>query len=264
MPELIKGPSWSEFIITDTGLNLRTEVIAEKGSIDFVYAEIGEGKPTTQEEIPNISSVIIPKGRVPVVKSFMDNNNNHIMFVKIDNKDFNEEILVTEVAVYAKKVGTDTIVLYGYAYCIIGAAILPPNNAQRRAWNLVFDTKISRTSDVTIIYDGSGVFVPYDVYDAHLPTHKIVEIPEASYLYTYTLYESIGGMPLAMPDLCSSSVLTEVPCSPMIDLNSGTTSIRTIQRYSGRAWNVSKYGDRAYLLVADGDHSGDALILVRR
>ena len=160
------GPYWSEFYITDSGLRLRTEVIAEKGTIEFSRAEVGEGKPTSVLSIGTMTGLVTPKEGAYVVRSFVNSENNHCMIIKIDNEDFANEVLVTEVGVYAKKAGTDTEILYGYAYCLAGYAPMPAGADGHRVWNLVFNTKISRASEVTIVYDGTGVYLSYEEFEA--------------------------------------------------------------------------------------------------
>jgi len=138
---------------------------AEKGTIEFSRAEVGEGKPASILNIGTMPGLITPKEAAYVVRSFADRDNSHAMVIKIDNELFANEILVTEVGVYAKKAGTDTEILYGYTYAQLGYAPMPAGEDGRRTWNLVFNTKISRSTNVTIVYDGSGVCFTFEEYE---------------------------------------------------------------------------------------------------
>lgn len=166
------GPIWSEFYITDAGLRLRTEVIAEAGTIVFSRAEVGEGKPGSLLEIGTMTGLVTFKEPAYVVRSFaISAENTHGMVIKIDNEQFNNEVLVTEVGVYAKKEGSDTEILYGYAYALVGYASMPAGADGHRTWNLVFNTKISRSSGVTVNYDGSGVFLSFKEFEFALSNY---------------------------------------------------------------------------------------------
>ena len=197
------GPYWSEFYITDSGLRLRTEVIAEKGTIEFSRAEVGEGKPASVLSIGTMTGLATPKEDAYVVRSFVNSENNHCMIIKIDNEDFANEVLVTEVGVYAKKAGTDTEILYGYAYCLAGYAPMPAGTDGHRVWNLVFNTKISRASEVTIVYDGAGVYLSYEEFEAAISDYYTraevdallvnkANVPEVEWYYPPLLNEIIN------------------------------------------------------------------------
>lgn len=174
------GPVWSEFYITDAGLRLRTEIIAESGSVEFTRAEVGEGKPASILDIGTMTGLVSYGEPAYVVSSFADTGNCHAMVIKIDNEQFAGEVLVTEVGVYAKKAGTGTEVLYGYAYALAGYAAMPASADGLRTWNLVFNTKISRSSDVTVTYDGAGIYLSFDEFAQAISSYYTkTEVDEA-------------------------------------------------------------------------------------
>lgn len=179
MPTL-SGPAWSRFFITDAGLALRTQIIAEQGEINFTRGAIGEGKPLSEDQIGAMTALVVYKEPAYVVRSFAVEANTHGMVIKMDNAveeaEFQEEVLVTEVGVYAKCVGTDTEILYGYSYALSGYAPMPAAVNGHRTWNLIFNTRISRSSGVTVTYDGSKVYVTFEELEqavaSYIATHN--------------------------------------------------------------------------------------------
>ena len=155
--------NWSSFHITDKGLDLRQRAIAEKLDINFIRAEIGEGKPSSESDVWTMTALISSAKEVTIYRS-VASGANHCMVIQINNFGYTDEILMREIGVFAQlqdnlgnPVGGE--VLYGYSYTIHGYDPIPSGSSSPRVWEITMDVAISRSADIRIIYDGSAVFV---------------------------------------------------------------------------------------------------------
>ena len=178
---------WSDFIIVDNGLALRQQAVATGYQVAFVFAEIGEGIPSDPSDIPLMTSLVQFAQRAVVLPSSSTGSTHHLN-VRIDNTDYPTAVLMREMAVYAKLIppnnpgnivaGSQTPVeflaptLYGYAYTIQGFESIPAGSEFHRIWTVGIDTKLSRSTSVVIIYDGSTVFVTHDDLDDAIKIHN--------------------------------------------------------------------------------------------
>ncbi|MDL2288760.1 hypothetical protein LJC32_05220 [Oscillospiraceae bacterium OttesenSCG-928-F05] len=111
----------------------------------------------------------------------------HHVDVQIDNMDFQNAIAMREMAVYAQIVTPDegdpalddpdviaflTPTFYGYSYCTSGYESIAAGSEFHRIWTIGVDTQISRSSSVTIVYDGSGVYATFDSLE---PVQEMVQ-----------------------------------------------------------------------------------------
>ncbi len=154
MPNVIT--KWSQFYVTDAGLRLRQRAIASEGLIDFCYAKIGQGVPINPANIPLMTDIVLPAEQVPVVRSEADGV-THYAGVRIDNADFAEPVLMTEIGLFAR-IGDEETILYGYTYAEQGYDSVPAGKVSHYVWLVGIDTVISRATSVTFTYDGSKVY----------------------------------------------------------------------------------------------------------
>jgi len=171
---------WSDFIITNSGLALRQKAIALGLQVRFVYAEVGEGVPADPSLIPIMTSLVLFKERAGIARSASGEATHHVDII-VDNLRFEESFPMREQAVYARieqpedpestalldpeLEGFFEPVLYGYAYTLNGYESVPAGKQQHRLWTIGVDTLISRSMEITIVYDGSNVYVNNDQID---------------------------------------------------------------------------------------------------
>jgi len=168
---------WSDFIITDNGLNLRQAAIGLGCKVDFVYAEIGEGVPSDPSQIPLMTALVQFTQRTAIALSAVSGP-THFIDLLIDNKEYTEPILWRELAVFAKLIPPETSldnpipevllspVLYGYAYTTQGYESIPAGTDFHRTWSIGIDTKLSRSTSIIISYDGSKVYATIEALGA--------------------------------------------------------------------------------------------------
>lgn len=174
---------WNPFIITNKGLELRQRSIATGATITFNYAKIGQGVPSNPATIPSMTDIISAAEQVPVVRSESDGV-THSVGIRIDNADFEQPVLMTEIGLFAS-IGQETPVLYGYTYATQGYDSIPAGSTSHYVWTVSIDTVISRAQSISFTYDGSGVYVTEAEMAASLAkksdvkhTHTIADITD--------------------------------------------------------------------------------------
>lgn len=174
---------WNPFIITNKGLELRQRSIATGATITFNYAKIGQGVPSNPETIPSMTDIVSAAEQVPVVRSESDGV-THSVGIRIDNADFEQPVLMTEIGLFAS-IGQETPVLYGYTYATQGYDSIPAGSTSHYVWTVSIDTVISRAQSISFTYDGSGVYVTEAEMAASLAkksdvkhTHTIADITD--------------------------------------------------------------------------------------
>lgn len=175
---------WSEFFISDMGLALRQAAFAHGLRPAFIYAEIGEGVPPDPSEIPLMTALALPardeKGatiKAPVKRSLSIGSTHHVDIV-IDNKDYKTAIIMREIALYAMLENPNPDepedpdlavffkpVLYGYSYTLKGYESIPTGKEFHRIWTIGADVAIARSKEISIIYDGSTIYVSHEDID---------------------------------------------------------------------------------------------------
>ena len=154
---------WSQFFLTDAGLRLRQQSIATGAELTFCFAKIGQGVPTNPENIPLMTDVVLAAEEVPVVRSEAEGA-THYVGVRVDNKDFEQPVLMTEIGLFAK-IGGDEPILYGYTYATQGYDSIPAGKVSHYIWTIGIDTVISRAQSISFIYDGSKVYATEEEVD---------------------------------------------------------------------------------------------------
>lgn len=154
---------WSTFFITDAGLRLRQQSIATGVELKFCGAKIGQGVPANPLNIPNMTDIVSAAEEVPVVRSISEGV-THCIGVRIDNTDFKQPILMTEIGIFAT-IGEDEPVLYGYTYATQGYDSIPAGNVSHYVWTIGIDTVISRAQNISFVYDGSKVYATEEEID---------------------------------------------------------------------------------------------------
>lgn len=174
---------WNPFIITNKGLELRQRSIATGATITFNYAKIGQGVPSNPATIPSMTDIISAAEQVPVVRSESDGV-THSVGIRIDNADFEQPVLMTEIGLFAS-IGQETSVLYGYTYATQGYDSIPAGSTSHYVWTVSIDTVISRAQSISFTYDGSGVYITEAEMAASLAkksdvkhTHTIADITD--------------------------------------------------------------------------------------
>ncbi len=154
---------WNEFIITDAGLRLRQQTIATGAELTFCFAKIGQGIPSNPENIPLLTDIISAAEQVPVVRTEADGV-THRVGVRVDNADFAEPVLMTEIGLFAR-IGDEEPVLYGYTYAKQGYDSIPAGKVSHYIWTIGIDTVISRAHNISFSYDGSKVYATEEEID---------------------------------------------------------------------------------------------------
>ena len=174
---------WNPFIITNKGLELRQRSIATGATITFNYAKIGQGVPSNPATIPSMTDIISAAEQVPVVRSESDGV-THSVGIRIDNADFEQPVLMTEIGLFAS-IGQETPVLYGYTYTTQGYDSIPAGSTSHYIWTVSIDTVISRAQSISFTYDGSGVYITEAEMAASLAkksdvkhTHTVADIAD--------------------------------------------------------------------------------------
>lgn len=174
---------WNPFIITNKGLELRQRSIATGATITFNYAKIGQGVSSNPATIPSMTDIISAAEQVPVVRSESDGV-THSVGIRIDNADFEQPVLMTEIGLFAS-IGQETPLLYGYTYATQGYDSIPAGSTSHYIWTVSIDTVISRAQSISFTYDGSGVYITEAEMAASLAkksdvkhTHTIADITD--------------------------------------------------------------------------------------
>lgn len=154
---------WSQFYLTDAGLRLRQQTIATGAELVFCYAKIGQGVPINPANIPLMTDIVSAAKEVPVVRSEAEGV-THYVGVRVDNKDFEQPVLMTEIGLFAK-IGEDEPVLYGYTYATQGYDSIPAGKVSHYIWTIGIDTVISRAQSISFTYDGSKVYATEEEID---------------------------------------------------------------------------------------------------
>lgn len=184
---------WSQFFLTDAGLRLRQQSIATGAELVFSFAKIGQGVPINPANIPLMTDIVSAAEEVPVVRSEAEGV-THYVGVRVDNKDFKQPVLMTEIGLFAK-IGDDEPVLYGYTYATQGYDSIPAGKISHYVWTIGIDTVISRAQSISFSYDGSKVYATEEEID------RLIQAFDA-------FKEEIRGglMPSDMPEQVSAAV----------------------------------------------------------
>lgn len=154
---------WSQFFLTDAGLRLRQQSIATGAELIFCFAKIGQGVPINPANIPLMTDIVSAAEEVPVVRSEAEGV-THYVGVRVDNKDFKQPVLMTEIGLFAR-IGDDEPVLYGYTYATQGYDSIPAGKTSHYIWTIGIDTVISRAQSISFSYDGSRVYASEEEID---------------------------------------------------------------------------------------------------
>ncbi len=157
------------FELTEKGLELRQLAIAgskndnDKICVVFTKGAIGQGRPTDDNDIFYMTSLVDPVMDVPVKESYADHV-NHVVTVVVDNTNIPHETNMTEIGVFAKLINPldNTVVmgeiLYGYTYTDKYDYIpMPYNYVMTR--EISFNTVLSKADNINISLDNSKVYV---------------------------------------------------------------------------------------------------------
>ena len=176
--------NWSPYYITDAGRALRQLSIAEGKQMVFTRAVIGTGKPADPATIDEMSGLVAFAKDVIIKRSYAIEA-NHLIVVRVDNSGYTQDVLMTEIGVYAKidDQEDNQAILYGYAYSLDGYVLIPAqtSNTNRKIYEITLDTYLSRSSDIQIVFDSSTIFVSHaDLDDAVESIDATIESLDAS------------------------------------------------------------------------------------
>ncbi|MFV0241373.1 MAG: hypothetical protein ACK5H4_15215 [Lacrimispora sphenoides] len=175
---------WSPFILTDNGLALRQRAIAGDGTLSFAYAKIGEGIQININEIPLMTDLVTPSEEVPVIRTEATGA-THILGVRIDNQDFAQPVLMTELGVFAQ-IDDEAPIMYGYSYATQGYDSIPAGSTSHYVWTITIDTVISRATSITFNYDRSDLYVTFN--DLNVLDYRVTvlesQMTQAGYYYS--------------------------------------------------------------------------------
>ncbi len=194
---------WSQFYLTDMGLRLRQQTIATGAELTFCFAKIGQGVPIKPENIPLMTDIISAAEKVPVVRSEAEGV-THSVGVRIDNKEFKQPVLMTEIGLFAQ-IGEEEPVLYGYTYATQGYDSIPAGKVSHYTWTIIIDTVISRAQSITFSYDGSKVYATEEEFDelkqqiAKLDTSGISSLNIAIPISGWAENTDTGGLFIDIP-----------------------------------------------------------------
>ncbi len=166
---------YHEFEITEQGMALRQAAIAGASGkdlkIEFTRGAIGGGRPSPEADLYFMVGLISPLFDVPIKESYAQNQ-SHIMTVVIDNSNIQEEVLMTEIGIFARLVDTVTNeiivpeILYGYTYTY-KYDYIPVGREYPVYREISFDTVLSKNGKFEIVYDKTKVYATHqDIEDA--------------------------------------------------------------------------------------------------
>lgn len=167
---------WAALILTDDGIETRQKVIAENLGLRFTRATISNGVSADDDNVFQYTGVKSPIMNMAVKTSFGDYD-IHRIEVLLDNHDLTDEIYIREIGIFSRIEGTGRELMYGYTYAKKGYEVLPGLSSGRRAYNLVFNARFSRTENVEIIYDASAVYATREGFELLYPTEHVASIP---------------------------------------------------------------------------------------
>jgi hypothetical protein len=158
---------YKPFVLTELGLQLRQQVIAgakdgNKYTVDFTRAVIGQGRPAAEDDMYTLTAVVSPVADMPVKESYAEGY-NHIIVAVVDNQNILDAIMMTEVGIMARLLNADGTVaqeeiLYGYTYTNRYDYLPDPASGYIIQREMLFDTVISRTANVSVTFDASKVY----------------------------------------------------------------------------------------------------------
>jgi hypothetical protein len=160
---------YNAFELTQQGLELRQRAIAEGLSVHFTKGAVGEGRPAQGEEIRLLEDLITPVLDVPIKESLAEHV-NHIMTIVIDNTELQQDLLMTEIGIYAKLVNSETgeevipEILYGYTFTD-GYDYIPVATIHFIHREISFNTVLSQDGTFEIVFDKSRVYVTREEFD---------------------------------------------------------------------------------------------------
>ena len=162
--------NWSPYYITDAGRALRQYSIAEGKEIAFNRAAIGTGRPADPSTIDGMSGLVAFAKDVIIKRSYAIEA-NHLSIIRVDNTGYTQDVLLTEMGVYARTSDQEDnqAILYGYAYALDGYVLIPAQTSvtNRKIYEVTLDTYLSRSTDIQIVFDSSSLFVSHaDLDDA--------------------------------------------------------------------------------------------------
>ena len=156
--------TWSQYYITNAGRALRQKSIAEGKKIVFTRGAIGTGTPADPSDVGGLSGLLVYVKDITIKTSFAIDA-NHLMVARIDNAGYAQDVLMSELGIYAKIDDPDSPqeILYGYAYTLSGYILIPMQTSatNHKIYELTLNTYLSATSDIEIIFDSSTIFVSH-------------------------------------------------------------------------------------------------------
>ena len=153
--------TWSDYYVTQRGRALRQHCIAEKKNIEW-RAAIGTGTPIAFDD--NMTGLVCYVTDVHIKKSYAIEE-NHLQIVRVDNKGYEHDVLMSEIGVWAKIEGEpdDKEIFYGYAYALGGYTKIPAQTSatNRKIHEITLDTHLGRATEIQMIYDDSTLFISH-------------------------------------------------------------------------------------------------------
>lgn len=154
---------YSAFEITEKGLALRQMAIAKGLKVDFTRGAIGEGRPSGDLEPYFMTELVSHAADVPIKESYAQEK-NHIMTIVIDGTALQNDVMMTEMGIYARLIDTETDqeimpeIVYGYTYTS-KYDYVPAGEEYNLYREISFDTVLSRDGKLKIVYDKTKVYV---------------------------------------------------------------------------------------------------------
>ena len=235
--------NWSPYYITDAGRALRQLSIAEGKQMVFIRAVIGTGKPADPATIDEMSGLVAFAKDVIIKRSYAIEA-NHLIIVRVDNSGYTQDVLMTEIGVYAKidDQEDNQAILYGYAYSLDGYVLIPAqtSNTNRKIYEITLDTYLSRSSDIQIVFDSSTIFVSHaDLDDAVESIDATIENLDASQIgLELEAFPGANTIAAAFTEVASqmankanvaSPAFTGTPTAPTAAAATNNTQIATTQ-----------------------------------
>ncbi len=189
---------YKPFVLTEQGMKMRQSVIAGEYVMDFTRAVIGQGRPASEDDMFALTAVVSPAADMPVKESYVENF-NHIIVAVVDNVKLTEAVMMTEVGIMARmldKAGkvVKPEILYGYTYTTRYDYLPNPASGYIVQREMMFDTVISRTANVSVTFDASRVYAT--VRD--LEDHAFNPNAHTPYPLGFTFNHGLGRYPGVM------------------------------------------------------------------
>lgn len=179
MSDSNKPSHYHAFEITEKGMKLRQLAVAgakdgQTYTIEFIRGAIGQGWPDQGADVFLMTDLVDHIADVPIKESYAEHV-SHLMSIVIDNSGLTEEVLMTEVGIFARILNSKTgevvfpEILYGYTYTF-KYDYIPAATDYFVYREICFNTVLSREGKFEVVFDRNKVYLTHRDFEGYLKT----------------------------------------------------------------------------------------------